>query len=62
MDVPLPVSIFGTPEYSIPLPTYDDTVLVELRLSGTIGVTAQPDAPLQGYDLKPYSGSAIISV
>ena len=49
MDVPLPVSIFGTPEYSIPLPTYDDTVLVELRLSGTIGVTAQPDAPLQGY-------------
>ena len=49
-------SIFGTPDNSITLPTYGDTVLVELRLSGTIGVTAQPDAPLQGYS-GPLDGS-----
>lgn len=55
-DMPLSVSIFGTPDNSITLPTYGDTVLVELRLSGTIGVTAQPDAPLQGYS-GPLDGS-----
>lgn len=47
-DAALP-TFFGSPAFSINLPTYDDTVLVELRLSGTISVTAQPDAPLQGY-------------
>jgi hypothetical protein len=48
-DVALPVGGATNPAYTVSLPTYQDTLIVEFRLNNTISVHAESDAPLQGY-------------
>jgi len=48
---PLPVGSVSNPASTLVLPTYDDTVLVEVRLDGKIHVQSLPNT-----DLQPYSG------
>jgi hypothetical protein len=48
-NVSLPVSTITNPAYTLALPTYDDTVLVEFRIDDKISVTSLPITAIQPY-------------